>query len=114
VALGNGNIAALALVRAFRAQAISCLNKDRKDGVMDERESDHLNGKHVVVEYVYGNGKGTRFLLESLDVESEVRELWREIAFTNGPPLGEIRLRWDPKMADELREQLGSGERHDG
>lgn len=76
-----------------------------------QAEMDHLDGKHVVVEYVYANGTGTRFLLQSLDEDSDATALWADVSFDNGPPLVEIRMRWDPKLADELRSQFTEQER---
>ena len=71
-----------------------------------QSQMDHLAGKQVVVEYVYADGKGTRFLLESLGEESDAAALWDDVAFTNGPPLVEIRMRWDQTQADALREHF--------
>lgn len=75
-----------------------------------QAQLDHIGGKHVVVEYVYADGKGTRFLLESLDDDSDAVALWSDLAFSNGPALGEIRMRWDKALADELRKEFAERE----
>jgi hypothetical protein len=68
------------------------------------REFAHLAGEEVVVEYLYANGKGVRRLLvDEHDSQEFARELWQDATFTNGPPLYEICIRWDPKAAAELR-----------
>lgn len=64
----------------------------------------HQSGKHVVVEYEYVDGKGPRYLLEEMG-ESPEFEAWDDAAFTNGPHLVAIKLRWDQKAAAELRLQ---------
>ncbi len=70
-------------------------------------ELDHLGGHGVVVEYVYADGKGTR---QAMDVDSPENEAWQDAAFTNGPPLIEIRIRFDPKACEELLEAASKEE----
>ena len=65
-----------------------------------QRVLDHTYGKHVVVEYRYADGSGVVGLLKDERAEAEA---WQDAAFTNGPPLVEIRIRWDQKIADEIR-----------
>jgi len=67
---------------------------------MSKAELAHLDGAEVVVIYVYQDGAGTQTLAGETSPELQA---WQEAAFTNGPPLTEIRIRWDPKAAAELR-----------
>ena len=70
---------------------------------MDQREIDHLEGKHVVVKRTYVNeaNDGTATVTTSLPNDEEL-ELWVDAAFTNGGPLVKIELVWSPKEAEAL------------
>lgn len=70
---------------------------------MNQETEDHLSGKHVVVTHVYADGNASSSLLDEEDEESIAVELWQDAAFTNGPPLVEIRLQWSKAEADKLR-----------
>ena len=62
---------------------------------------DHMAGVGVVSRHQFGDKVYTRLLAEN-SLESA---LWRDVAFTNGPPLRRIVLEYSPEEAAEIAEK---------
>lgn len=70
---------------------------------MDQREIDHLSGKHVVVKRWYADqsNPGMANVTTSQPSDDELA-LWEDAAFTNGGPLVKIEIVWDETEAARL------------